>query len=106
MPVILAGSTQIEEETQILQTYTELLPDHPELQLIIVPRHPERFDAVAEMLKNQSISWIRRSEITEPLASGMWKILLVDVIGELGAWWGTADIALVGGSFGKRAARI
>ena len=102
VPVILAGSTQIEEETQILQTYTELLPDHQELQLIIVPRHPERFDAVAEMLKNQSISWIRRSEITEPLASGMWKILLVDVIGELGAWWGTADIALVGGSFGKR----
>ena len=102
VPVILAGSTQIEEETQILQTYTELLPEHPELQLIIVPRHPERFDAVAEMLKNQSISWIRRSEITEPLASGMWKILLVDVIGELGAWWGTADIALVGGSFGKR----
>ena len=102
VPVILAGSTQIEEETQILQTYTELLPDHPELQLIIVPRHPERFDTVAEMLKNQSIPWIRRSEITEYLARGTWKILLVDVIGELGAWWGTADIALVGGSFGKR----
>ena len=102
MPVILAGSTQIEEETQIIQTYTELLPDHPELKLIIVPRHPERFDMVAEMLKNQSNTWIRRSEITEPLERDSWRILLVDVIGELGAWWGSADIALVGGSFGKR----
>ena len=102
VPVILAGSTQIEEETQIIQTYTELLPDHPELKLIIVPRHPERFDMVAEMLKNQSNTWIRRSEITEPLERDSWRILLVDVIGELGAWWGSADIALVGGSFGKR----
>ncbi len=102
VPVILAGSTQIEEETQIIQTYTELLPDHPELKLIIVPRHPERFDMVSEMLKNQSNTWIRRSEITEPLERDSWRILLVDVIGELGAWWGSADIALVGGSFGKR----
>ncbi|HAL13356.1 MAG TPA: 3-deoxy-D-manno-octulosonic acid transferase [Planctomycetaceae bacterium] len=102
VPVILAGSTQIEEETQIIQTYTELLPDHPELKLIIVPRHPERFDIVAEMLKNQPNTWIRRSEITEPLERDSWRILLVDVIGELGAWWGSADIALVGGSFGKR----
>ncbi|MFL2871527.1 MAG: 3-deoxy-D-manno-octulosonic acid transferase [Pirellulaceae bacterium] len=102
MPVILAGSTQIEEEKFVIQTFSDLLPDHPEIQLIIVPRHPERFDAVAEMLEDQIYPWVRRSEITEPLADGSWKILLVDVIGELGAWWGTADIALVGGSFGKR----
>lgn len=100
-PVILAGSTQVEEESFIVETFRELTSKHPGLQLIIVPRHPERFESVAEMLSELEFKWIRRSEIHAP-HDGDWQILLVDVIGELGAWWGTADIALVGGSFGKR----
>jgi 3-deoxy-D-manno-octulosonic-acid transferase len=108
--VFLAGSTQDPEEQLALAVFRELSPQFPQLRLILVPRHPERFDAVAEMLARSGIPWQRRSElppvppkVSTPEADPAHpRVLLVDAVGELGAWWGTAQIAFVGGSLGQR----
>lgn len=96
--VFLAGSTQAPEEGFALQTYLQLRERHPELRLILVPRHPERFDEVAEILQRSGVPWQRRSELDDCPSATNKRVLLVDVIGELGAWWGTAQIGFVGGS--------
>ena len=100
--VFLAGSTQEPEEEMALEAFRAWSEQFPMLKLILVPRHPERFEAVAKLLDHSGLPWIRRSTLTEPAAPGRARILLVDTIGELGAWWGTAQIAFVGGSMGKR----
>jgi 3-deoxy-D-manno-octulosonic-acid transferase len=113
--VLLAGSTQEPEERFAVDAYRRLVADYPRLRLAIVPRHPERFDAVAKLLDESGFAWQRRSELNrkrntahadensrEPTARRDSHILLVDTVGELGAWWGTATIGFVGGSFGSR----
>ena len=103
--VFLAGSTQDPEEQFAVDIYRRLMAQHPRLRLVLVPRHPERFDAVAKLLDAANVSWCRRSELDSESIRDLADrrpVLLVDTIGELGAWWGTAQIALVGGSFGSR----
>lgn len=125
--VFLAGSTQSPEEAMAVDVYENLKADVPELRLILVPRHPERFDDVAAMLEEKGLLWERRSLLRPVEASSEAssdlpidasagdlivgestrksirpRILLVDTVGELGAWWGAADIAFVGGSMGSR----
>ncbi len=113
--VFLAGSTQEPEESIALDVFRRLSADWPQLRLIIVPRHPERFDSVARMLDASDIAWQRRTELGAgsreqgartqapcSLLPAPCSVLLVDVVGELGAWWGTAHIAFVGGSLGNR----
>ena len=79
-----------------------------------MPRHPERFDEVADAARRSGVAWQRRSAARlcrrsrrPPSSRGRRQIaggsvLLVDTIGELGAWWGAAAIGFVGGSFGSR----
>ncbi|MBA4105887.1 MAG: 3-deoxy-D-manno-octulosonic acid transferase [Pirellula sp.] len=108
--VFLAGSTQEPEEQYALDIFHRLAPSHPELKLILVPRHPQRFDEVAALLNASGVLWQRRSQLTPTMsgkqgneaAAHRWRVLLVDTIGELGAWWGTAAIGFIGGSFGSR----
>ncbi len=100
--VFLAGSTQEPEEALALDAFQSLVASHPRLRLILVPRHPERFDAVAELLNRRGVRWQRRSRLDADRADPAVRILLVDAVGELGAWWGTAHIAFVGGSLGQR----
>jgi len=112
--VWIAGSTQAPEEQIALDIYKRLMPEHPLLRLILVPRQRERFDEVAAMLRHSGLSWVRRSELTtqhsafsiQHLALSTHHsppVILVDTIGELGALWGLADVAFVGGSLdGKR----
>jgi 3-deoxy-D-manno-octulosonic-acid transferase len=108
--IFLAGSTQDPEEQIALDIYRNLSAEHPRLRLVLVPRHPERFDAVAKLLEASGLPWQRRSTLNnsisvssrEPTARRRRPILLVDTVGELAAWWGTATIAFVGGSFGSR----
>lgn len=97
----LAGSTQSPEEEMAVRIYSQLHAEHPELRLILVPRHPERFDEVARMLDNSGIAWLRRSQLKHPLDTPP-GVLLVDTVGELGGWWATATVGFVGGSFGDR----
>jgi 3-deoxy-D-manno-octulosonic-acid transferase len=100
--VFLAGSTQEPEESLALNVFSQLIPAHPRLRLILVPRHPERFDAVADLLNRSGVRWQRRSRLDADQADPGVRVLLVDVVGELGAWWGAAQIAFVGGSMGQR----
>jgi 3-deoxy-D-manno-octulosonic-acid transferase len=100
--VFLAGSTQGPEESLALDAYRALAPSCPRLRLIIVPRHPERFDEVAKLLEQSGVAWRRRSQWGHNGDPGSAPVLLVDTVGELGAWWGTAHIAFVGGSLGRR----
>jgi 3-deoxy-D-manno-octulosonic-acid transferase len=101
--VFLAGSTQEPEEQIALDVFRRLSPAYPRLRLILVPRHPERFNEVANHLDASNFRWTRRSLLaprSSPPASA--RVLLVDSVGELGAWWGAAHVAFVGGSFGTR----
>jgi len=100
--VLLAGSTQETEEEAALEAFRRLRPRHPHLRLVLVPRHPDRFDAVARLLDASGMPWQRRSELDAGSADPEARILLVDALGELGSWWGTAQVAFVGGSFGPR----
>ena len=105
--VFLAGSTQEPEEELAVETWLTLRESHPKLRLILVPRHPERFGVVAEML-NRRVGdtpgcWLRRSELhAGEVPAEVCQPILVDTVGELGVWWGTANIAFVGGSMGTR----
>lgn len=97
-PVLLAGSTQEPEEMLAVDAWQAALADTPELRLILVPRHPERFEAVARELKERGIQFRRRTDLERRPLDDAHRVLLVDAVGELGAWWGTADVAFVGGS--------
>jgi len=100
--VFLAGSTQEPEEELALAAYRQLRGQFPHLRLLIVPRHPDRFERVAEVIGASGLAWQRRSELDSRLPDPSARVLLVDRVGELGAWWGTARVAFVGGSLGTR----
>jgi 3-deoxy-D-manno-octulosonic-acid transferase len=99
--VWIAGSTQDPEEKHVLAIYRALRQRWPDLRLILVPRQKERFAEVADLLRSQRESFVRRSELTGPLADRS-AIVLVDTIGELASLWGLADVAYVGGSLDGR----
>ncbi len=99
--VWLAGSTQNGEEPIILEAFQMAAQEVPRLKLLLVPRHPHRFDEVADYLHSQQVSLQRRSQLSAE-SRGQENILLIDSVGELSAWWGTADVAFVGGSLGNR----
>jgi 3-deoxy-D-manno-octulosonic-acid transferase len=100
--VFLAGSTQEPEEELALATFRALQPRWPHLRLVLVPRHPDRFEAVGRLLDRSGLPWQRRTMLEAEGPHPEARVLLVDVVGELGAWWGTARIAFVGGSLGQR----
>jgi 3-deoxy-D-manno-octulosonic-acid transferase len=100
--IFLAGSTQEGEEAAAIEAFQSLRESHHRLRLVIVPRHPHRFDGVAKLLAGSGLRWQRRTELDAAGADPSARVLLVDAVGELGAWWGTARIAFVGGSLGNR----
>jgi 3-deoxy-D-manno-octulosonic-acid transferase len=99
-PVLVCGSTVEDEEPLLLKAFENVLVQHPRAVMVLAPRHPERFPAVAALLEQMSIRFCRRSTWNgEPLAAG---VLLLDTIGELSALYALADIAFVGGSLVPR----
>jgi len=101
--VFLAGSTQAPEEALAIDAYRAAAADHPRLRLVIVPRHVERKPELVALLDGPGLAWQARSILDKEGAAPDARVLLVDTTGELGAWWGTATIAFVGGSLdGKR----
>jgi 3-deoxy-D-manno-octulosonic-acid transferase len=99
-PVLVCGSTVDGEETLLLRAFENVLASHPRAAMILAPRHPERFDAVAKLLQEMAVPYVRRSQWNdEPLAG---RVLLLDTIGELAALYALADIAFVGGSLVPR----
>ena len=107
--VLIAGSTQDPEEDYAIESWLALRKDLPRLRLIIVPRHKERFEEVASLIRKRGCSVVRRSEIVAGKSASIAEIpadqpvvFLVDTLGELAACWGLADIAFVGGSLTNR----
>jgi 3-deoxy-D-manno-octulosonic-acid transferase len=100
--VWLAGSTQEPEERLAAEAYLALRGDYPNLRLIVAPRHPERCHAVAAEMRAKGLRIVRRTELNQLGRLPADAVLLIDTIGELGAWWGLSQIAYVGGSMGDR----
>ncbi len=95
-PIFLAASTHRGEDLIILNSFEQIHSHFPELLLVLVPRHPERFDEVAELCIQQGLSVCRRSSVAIPSSSD--QALLGDTMGELLLFFGACDIAFVGGS--------
>lgn len=93
----LAGSTVDPEEEIVLEVFQRLRADFPDLRLFLVPRHPERFDAVVDLVKRLGIDYVRRSSVEKPRARSA-SITILDTLGELSSAWGVADLGFTGGS--------
>ncbi|MBB1075949.1 3-deoxy-D-manno-octulosonic acid transferase [Rhodoferax sp. 4810] len=118
-PVVMFASSREGEELALLQTLKAFSPLAPagegqvaidsvvnQVQWLIVPRHPQRFDAVAELITEQGFAVSRRSswgvqgpELSEAAAGAPPTIWLGDSLGEMALYFGLADVALLGGSF-------
>jgi 3-deoxy-D-manno-octulosonic-acid transferase len=99
-PILVCGSTVEGEEPVLLKAFENLLVQYPRAVMILAPRHPERFAAVAVLLDQMSIRFCRRSLYNGEALNG--GVLLLDTIGELAALYALADIAFVGGSLVPR----
>ncbi|WP_322030578.1 lipid IV(A) 3-deoxy-D-manno-octulosonic acid transferase [Paraburkholderia sp. J76] len=107
-PVWVAASTREGEEELVLQAFAAL--DVPDALLILVPRHPQRFDEVAALVERKNFKLERRSRWAPAAASAASahegvrllpqdvSVLLGDSMGEMGAYYAAADLAFIGGS--------
>jgi 3-deoxy-D-manno-octulosonic-acid transferase len=94
----VCGSTGPGEEQIILDQYRALRAKHPALRLVIVPRHPERFEEVARLITAAGFPLVRRSAAPDSSAmsaDGL-PIVLGDTMGELRKFYSLADVVLVG----------
>lgn len=99
-PVWLAASTHPGEEEQVVAAHKRLLRGAFRLLLILVPRHPERGDALAAMLRQAGLNVAQRSR-GESLDEDV-QVYLADTLGEMGLWYRLAPISFVGGSLTDR----
>jgi 3-deoxy-D-manno-octulosonic-acid transferase len=95
-PIMVAGSTMEGEEVQVLDALAGLDVDGTSPFLILAPRHPERFDAVARLLGDRGLVYSRRSSGEGVPADA--DVFLIDTIGELARAYRTASVAFIGGS--------
>ena len=100
--VFVAGSTHDLEETVCLDAFKKLRTTHPTLMLIIVPRHPHRFEKVAQLCQATGYTVVKLSDLSEAPPTSTPDILLVDAMGMLKACFQLASCAFVGGSFAPR----
>ncbi len=99
-PVLVCGSTVDGEEPILIDAFKTVLARHPAAAMLLAPRHPERFQQVADQLQHSELKFSRRSTWNgEPLAG---TVILIDSIGELASLYSLADVAFVGGSLVPR----
>jgi len=91
-----AGSTHAGEEELLLDAHSQVREVVPDALLVLAPRHPGRFEAVADLLNRRAVSFVRRSG-GHRAASGT-SVLLLDTVGELNAFYAASGAAFVGGS--------
>jgi 3-deoxy-D-manno-octulosonic-acid transferase len=94
-PVLLCASTREGEEALILDAYRALADKPPGMLLLLVPRHPQRFEEVARMAEERGLSLVRRSALPARVDSD---VLLGDSMGEMFAYYAACDCAFIGGS--------
>lgn len=103
---VVAGSTLEGEESALIDAWPRMLAADPQLVLVLAPRHPERFSAVAKLLDKAGALWTRRSSWTSGTSAAArasrslrpGEIVLLDTIGELASVYSLASVAFVGGS--------
>ena len=103
--VFIAGSTQVEEDRMATEVFLRLQDSCANLRLILVPRHVDRSAKLKKDLVASGLRVQLRSEWegqADARLFDQFDVLIVDVIGELSGWWGVANVALVGGTMGKR----
>ena len=96
-PVWIAASTHAGEERKVLEAHAMLRERHPSLLLVLVPRHPERFQAVARSSRRRGFKVALRSRTPAALPLGT-EVLVGDTMGELQRLYAAADVAFIGGS--------
>jgi 3-deoxy-D-manno-octulosonic-acid transferase len=96
-PVFIAASTHRGEESLVLRAFAALRERYPDLLLVLVPRHPERFAGVARLCRRRGFSVARRSRLAGALPAET-QVLVGDTMGELVKFYAAADIAFIGGS--------
>lgn len=95
-PVLVAASTHEGEDGVLLAAFAKVRQRYPTALLILVPRHPERFDSVARLVREQGLSLCRRSR--QEAVTPETEVFLGDSMGELLLWLALANVAFVGGS--------
>jgi 3-deoxy-D-manno-octulosonic-acid transferase len=100
-PVVLAASTREGEEEMLLRAWVHVPSPRP--LLVLVPRHPQRFDEVAAIVAANGLAGVRRSSWAEqpPAEAGQADVWIGDSVGEMPTYYGSADVALLGGSFAR-----
>jgi len=94
-PIFLAASTHADEEAQLCRMFNVWKKFAPQMLFVIVPRHPQRFDEVAEILTTQGLRLGRWSD-SEPQTHA--DAVLIDAMGVLGGLYSIADVVFIGGS--------
>tara|TARA_R110002049_G_scaffold160060_3_gene325053 strand:- start:2393 stop:3685 length:1293 start_codon:yes stop_codon:yes gene_type:complete len=95
-PVWVAGSTRDGEEALLLKAHRQVLARYPDALLVLVPRHPQRFDEVAKLCKTEGWTLSRRSQ-QQPVTAQT-QVYLGDTLGELAMLYAAGSVAFVGGS--------
>ena len=98
--VLVGGSTHDPEETVLLQTYQAVKKHCPQLLLVLVPRHPERFETVARLIQKSGLAMTQ--SVSAEIVPDDCDVLLVNEMGKLNAVYAVADFAFVGGSIADR----
>jgi len=95
--VWIAGSTREGEEGKVIAAYKQLKKEFPSLLLMLVPRHPERFDYIARKIQRRGLKGVRRTEGLAEIPADV-DVYLGDTMGELSLMYACSDVAFVGGS--------
>jgi len=101
-PILIAGSTVEDEEEYVLQAFRMVLGEYSAASLVLAPRHKERFESVAQLLREKRFRFVRRSQADAAEQDLRGTVLLLDTLGELAAIYRYANIAFVGGSLVQR----
>ena len=95
-PVWVAASTHNKEEEQVLEAHRQVIELVPGALLILVPRHPERFDSARQLLERQEMKYVSRTSSEE--VDGDTIVFLGDTMGEVPLFYAASDVAFVGGT--------
>lgn len=95
-PILLAASTREGEEAMLLAAFARHAA--ADTLLVLVPRHPQRFNEVAQLVQNQGLTLARRNDEAEPITAQT-RVWLGDSMGEMVAYFAMADVAIIGGSW-------
>lgn len=96
-PSWIAASTHEGEDEKVLEAFSIIKKQQPDTLLVLVPRHPERFNSVAKLCEKRGYTVTRRSEQKSSLVKT--DVFLLDTLGELKLYYATVDVAFIGGSF-------